>query len=148
MTTRSIPPLNFSTGSKSRSPARGSLSFTGEKPKRLSSAASRNPPKPYGSPALCNGLPNRTNPNEPPPLRCFLSGKHNFKFVVVKSAEPQNPECPVSRCYLVPQLDLIPGERRVRQSFGNVSNECHKLNGNGTRKGLVPALAATVLNNS
>ena len=37
------------------------------------SAANRNPPKPYGSPALCNGSPNRTNPNEPSPLRRLLS---------------------------------------------------------------------------
>ena len=48
--------------------------------RRLEPAANRNPSKPYGNPALCNGSKNRTNANEPP-VRRLLSGKHNFDWL-------------------------------------------------------------------
>src|SRR6516164_3216861 len=73
MTTRSIRPPSSSTGSRSLSPARASSSTIAGSQRRPNSAANRNPPKPYGSPALWNGSPNRTNPNEPSPLRRLLS---------------------------------------------------------------------------
>jgi hypothetical protein len=57
-----------------------SSNITAERPKRPSGAASRSPPKPYGSPALYNGSKNRKNANEPS-LRRLLSGKHNLDWL-------------------------------------------------------------------
>jgi hypothetical protein len=61
-------------------PGRTFTSSTASMPKQPSSAASHNRPKPYRSPALWSGSPNRTNTNEPP-LRRRLSGKHNFNWL-------------------------------------------------------------------
>jgi hypothetical protein len=62
-------------------PGQGILTTTAGSQRRLNSVANRNPPKPPGRSGLWNGSPNRTNPDEPPPLGRLLSGKHNFNWL-------------------------------------------------------------------
>jgi hypothetical protein len=73
MTTKVDSTAQFLDWFKKPFPGQTFTSFTAGMPKRLSSAASRNPPKPYRSPARCNGSPNGTNANEPLSLRRLLA---------------------------------------------------------------------------
>src|SRR6516165_2279494 len=118
MTTRSIRPPSSSSGLKRPSSVRTFTSFTRETPKRPSSAASRSPPKPYGSPALCNGSPNKTNLNEPSPLRRLLSLVETTELrrpTKLSFARGPNPVCLQRRVQDTFYVGTLKGVGRVYQ---------------------------------